>query len=227
MRTAIRIAQPCHENWNDMSLQTGGRHCDSCQKVVHDFTKMNDEELIAFMKTSEKGSCGRFREDQVFSKRSFFYNFRLKAGAFAAVMLAKMFSPGEMKAQEVSNTVTTDPDNSAIHKNVYGDSVVYHITGLVTDKKTGAELSYATVRVQVNGKPAGGSVYTDDDGRFELNVVAGNSDDKITLIFSKRRHKDHTIKDYTPDGQELHVRMHQSWKQRHQRERMLMGAYSF
>lgn len=60
----VSIPKPCHESWDAMQPVTDGRHCRQCQKVVTDFTKMSDAQIIAFLQREPFG-CGRFREDQV------------------------------------------------------------------------------------------------------------------------------------------------------------------
>ena len=46
----LHIPTPCHENWDNMNPVDKGRFCMSCQKKVIDFTGMNDEQLIAYLK---------------------------------------------------------------------------------------------------------------------------------------------------------------------------------
>ena len=47
------IPHPCHEDWNAMTdsetSEERGRHCDVCSKVVVDFTKMSDAEMIDYL----------------------------------------------------------------------------------------------------------------------------------------------------------------------------------
>ena len=62
----LKIAEPCHEDWNNMTPVEKGRFCDSCQKAVVDFTGMSDTQLVAFFKKPSTGSaCGRFYNDQL------------------------------------------------------------------------------------------------------------------------------------------------------------------
>lgn len=62
----IKIPQPCHENWAEMTPAEKGRFCASCQKTVFDFTQLNDRHLLEVLKTRNKGShCGRFRAEQL------------------------------------------------------------------------------------------------------------------------------------------------------------------
>jgi hypothetical protein len=63
----LTIPEPCHENWNAMSHQGSGRYCSSCEKVVTDFTQMNDEELKAWFQDghSVANTCGNFYQKQL------------------------------------------------------------------------------------------------------------------------------------------------------------------
>jgi hypothetical protein len=62
----LSIADPCHENWDNMTAAEKGRFCGSCKKQVIDFTNMSDAQLAAFFKKPSTGSvCGRFYEDQL------------------------------------------------------------------------------------------------------------------------------------------------------------------
>lgn len=63
----ISIPTPCHEDWNAMTPNQQGRHCNACAKTVVDFTGMSDEEVQYFFinKKKEENVCGRFKNDQL------------------------------------------------------------------------------------------------------------------------------------------------------------------
>ena len=62
----IRIPQPCHENWNEMTPTQKGAFCSVCTKEVIDFSVMSDDEVKHyFMANAGKKTCGRFRKEQV------------------------------------------------------------------------------------------------------------------------------------------------------------------
>ena len=62
----ITVPNPCNENWDSMMPQNQGRFCTSCQLVVTDFTKMDDQEIINYFRTHQKEKiCGHFRSDQL------------------------------------------------------------------------------------------------------------------------------------------------------------------
>lgn len=61
----LAVHEPCHEDWNLMSVEEKGRHCQSCNKVVVDFTGMTDAEIVAHFTTYKGNTCGRFRTEQL------------------------------------------------------------------------------------------------------------------------------------------------------------------
>jgi hypothetical protein len=62
----ITVPDPCNENWESMMPQNQGRFCSSCQLVVTDFTKMDDQEIIHYFRTHQNEKiCGHFRNEQL------------------------------------------------------------------------------------------------------------------------------------------------------------------
>ncbi|MBC6608354.1 hypothetical protein H8B13_16125 [Hymenobacter sp. BT188] len=60
-RSTISIPKPCHENWDQMTTAAQGRHCAACDKVVVDFTRMTDTEVVLWLQQEQSGrTCGRF-----------------------------------------------------------------------------------------------------------------------------------------------------------------------
>lgn len=61
----LNIPEPCHEDWSTMTPAEKGRHCQSCNKTVVDFTRWSNQEIMNhFNNTSEK-QCGRFLSSQL------------------------------------------------------------------------------------------------------------------------------------------------------------------
>lgn len=62
----IKVPKPCHENWHAMTPKEQGRFCGSCEKIVVDFSKMSDKEMLNyFTKAAGQSTCGRFANDQL------------------------------------------------------------------------------------------------------------------------------------------------------------------
>lgn len=55
----LQLVNPCTENWDKMTPNEQGRHCDNCNKTVIDFTQYTDCQLIEFFKKAKDGICGR------------------------------------------------------------------------------------------------------------------------------------------------------------------------
>lgn len=66
MSFTIHVPDPCSENWNAMTPSGPGRHCDSCCKVVVDFTKMQPAEIRDYL-IANRGQrvCGHFNSAQL------------------------------------------------------------------------------------------------------------------------------------------------------------------
>lgn len=76
MENKISIPQPCNENWNSMSPNKNGRFCNSCNKTVIDFTKMNNPEIQQYFSENSNNEriCGHFKFNQIETKESNKYN---------------------------------------------------------------------------------------------------------------------------------------------------------
>ena len=66
MNTNFSVPNPCHENWDAMKPESNGRYCDSCKKVVIDFTNKSNEEIADYLlQNSGKKLCGTFKNAQL------------------------------------------------------------------------------------------------------------------------------------------------------------------
>lgn len=61
----LMIAEPCHENWSNMTPNAQGRFCDSCRKTVVDFSIMPDHMILRFLEQSKGSVCGRMTGKQL------------------------------------------------------------------------------------------------------------------------------------------------------------------
>lgn len=61
----VEIKSPCSEDWNKMKIGMFSRHCDSCDKSVIDFTKMERSEIIMHLLANpNENVCGRMNRKQ-------------------------------------------------------------------------------------------------------------------------------------------------------------------
>lgn len=62
----IQIKNPCDANWQEMTPAESGKYCGACEKVVIDFSKMNDAQIKQyFTEYATQKICGRFLTSQV------------------------------------------------------------------------------------------------------------------------------------------------------------------
>lgn len=62
----IQIKTPCDANWQEMIPAESGKYCGACEKVVVDFSKMNDVQIKQyFTEYATQKTCGRFLDSQL------------------------------------------------------------------------------------------------------------------------------------------------------------------
>ncbi|WP_139924992.1 carboxypeptidase-like regulatory domain-containing protein [Hymenobacter sp. DG01] len=178
-RPTLSVPQPCHESWAAMTPAAQGRHCAACDKVVVDFTRMTDAEILAYLGQSAGKSCGRFRQEQL--NRPLLdlsvpaAPWRLWLAAIAALGLApgahaQAPRPVPIQQQITLGMVATpsQPAQPSLPLTI--------IRGLVTDE-TGTGLPGVTILLK--GTQIGAA--SNSDGSFELRMPAVRP---VTLIIS-------------------------------------------
>lgn len=89
----LKIEEPCPVSWQGMKTCSDGRWCDSCSKLVVDFTKMTDAEVFAYLgKRKDENVCGRYRADQLETTAKPFFKMRWLATAIAFVFGMSLLS---------------------------------------------------------------------------------------------------------------------------------------
>lgn len=183
-KVSIRIPKPCAEKWDGFELRKEGRFCQSCQKVVVDFTTMRDQELVTYLMNASGKVCGRVRASQlkaypvdgpVFLRPGLRL---LKAGLVSAIIL--LLDKSEATAQ---------PENplpiEALRSFTVADTVAkplqppspYYFHGSVHSADDNLPLQ--GVNVLVSGTNIG--TVTDADGKFEFKEKLKKSD---VIVFS-------------------------------------------
>jgi hypothetical protein len=92
----VSIPEPCHEDWDKMKPAEQGRFCQSCCKVVVDFTSKTTNEIVDYLLAAGKKSvCGRAYDEQlslVPVRKSPKSRFRLFTAALYFVFGSLLFS---------------------------------------------------------------------------------------------------------------------------------------
>lgn len=174
----ITIPQPCHQSWQQMEIKESGRHCLHCAKIVIDFTKMTNNEILAYLAGAVK-VCGRLSHTQLSDINSLL---KVEEPAKALnwrrwVIAASLFSAGvvgrvsaQTKPAGISATEQAPADSGrksmAPADSLSGKPVIYHVSGVLIGSDDKLPLAGASVRIK--GTDAGAT--TDRDGCFSLIV---------------------------------------------------------
>lgn len=139
----IQISQPCHESWHNMTPNEQGRFCGSCQKIVVDFSAMNDKELLEYIANAAGyTACGRFSNGQLNRKIKTAENKRRFSWAYVWNVLLATFMITEANAQVcltkkralVPSTITRpDTANTAISTIAY-KAKTFDVRNTIDDK---------------------------------------------------------------------------------------------
>jgi hypothetical protein len=67
--SGLNVPKPCSQDWGGMTPDGQGRFCGSCNKTVVDFTKMENHEIVDYLKNQGGRTCGYFLPNQVLVER--------------------------------------------------------------------------------------------------------------------------------------------------------------
>lgn len=190
----ITIPQPCHEDWNAMTAAEKGRHCAVCDKVVKDFSRMAEKEIMQVITSTEEKICGRLHINQLQpAGLTQQVSFRWKKwvwGKFLVPLLAYFslqVASSRAEAQHLRG------DISIPEKNAHPDTKQQARTLFVKVRHTGsnAPVPYASVKIFEFGKLLA-TITADEHGVARYEVDPGvtsepNIDVKITADYTQPR----------------------------------------
>jgi hypothetical protein len=168
----IDIPSPCTANWRDMIPQNEGRHCNSCNKMVIDFTAMPDRKIIEYL-SQHKNVCGQFYNHQLKAlNQSLAYDRRIHPNwrrLMAAACIAGLLAVVKAEARSVTPTEQVSPIKIDKRKPVTDSTMV--LTGKVIDKTSGRAWKNATIFVNSTNI----TTQTDEMGEFVFMVPVNTS----------------------------------------------------
>lgn len=161
-KLSISIPSPCHENWSNMTPREKGRFCSNCQKVVVDFTKMSNQEIVNHL-TSEKKVCGQFRSSQLNrsiqinpTKTTFYFPYQIAVASLLLLTSPSCGQDGNKQRVELKQT-KGEVDLKA-------DTKEKNRKGFLTDEE-GNGIAERPITIQYNSKDAF-YTFTDKSGYF-------------------------------------------------------------
>ncbi len=189
---SIHIPEPCHENWEDMSLTDKGRHCDSCVKEVVDFSDWNHNDIIHYLDNSDGMVCGRIKKSQLASPEPTLIDLipnPAKNFARAAAIAAVAFFHSDAT---MAQTLGHEERVPALTEDRFNKTSTL-VKGIVRDELNEA-LPFAAVYYESESGESHG-IMTDVDGKFELTIPAEYaSSGTVDLIISFIGYSKKTLK---------------------------------
>jgi hypothetical protein len=178
---SVSIPEPCHEDWGKMTpVEFNQRHCQSCEKVVTDFTNMSDVQIGSHLRRHEGKLCGRFRPDQLGRTLRIGGPRKLRGFRAAAAAAALLFAAPALTQTLLPHTVE-QRDSLTTPKIGHEPR---HPPRMVTIKgtiKEEGDLGYGLIGAPVLLKGTTTGTVTDIDGNYQLKVPA---DQPATLVIS-------------------------------------------
>jgi hypothetical protein len=170
MKKSIHIPTPCHEDWGKMTPKQQGRFCQSCSKVVVDFTEKTKEEIIDVLDNASGNTCGRFNTSQLDDPNPG-YAIGLKPYKYAAAAAMAGFifmGVTDANAQKVGK-IRIKGDVVAHEIPIKQPAKTSVLKGTVKDGFGGNVLPGATIVVLSDGKELL-KTYTDQLGTYRIDL---------------------------------------------------------
>ncbi|WP_370174443.1 carboxypeptidase-like regulatory domain-containing protein [Leeuwenhoekiella palythoae] len=177
----LRIPEPCHEDWSQMTLSEQGRFCSSCEKEVIDFTQLTRKQIADKVQSGGQ-LCGRYRKDQLDTtyfipeEKSPFKHLGI-AAAFTSLLALCEPVLGQEQSIAVKHQSINNDSLEASPNLSNQDPVLF--TGQIFDSSS---LSLPGVYVRLEGTSL--AVRTDFDGFFKLNVPLEIYQEDLVVVCS-------------------------------------------
>ncbi len=177
----LSIPEPCHEDWNKMSISQQGRYCQSCKKEVIDFSHMPDDKILKMLAYSVN-ICGRVEEDQLGrnlsagGRNNFLFKHAWKFLLPTFFFSKGVSAQGKVARVDTKRVIIPEVSNRADRPQMVGMMLraitvekKYTINGNVSDSTTGELIPNA--RIIISGK----GVDADEQGNFNITSKTINS----------------------------------------------------
>jgi CarboxypepD_reg-like domain/MORN repeat variant len=169
LKIKLSIPKPCSEDWNKMTPEGKGRHCNKCSKNIVDFSTYTDKELLDFFAKANGETCGRFSGSQL--ERAIYEPSNTLI--FRKLLFGTALATGIATTAYGQNTVTSQVDNNQSSINAHKRSgkklpvidSTYQINGTVVDSANKKPLPFANLVLIHKGIEILSAV-TDMNGKF-------------------------------------------------------------
>ena len=191
----LSVPKPCHENWDNMTPNERGRHCDSCNKTVVDFSLFSDRQLIEFFTKATGNICGRVSQFQL--QRQYVYSEPTRHPLLKKFLFGTALTAGLSVAANAQQNHSTPPTQQTDKVNEGIESINPAISQEIPQLSESSECltSDSTSTVVLNDRPIammGGMVCVSVP--FTITNIMDDGMDEATKEYIENRTIDKAIK---------------------------------
>lgn len=164
----ITVPKPCEkQEWSSEFISNREQLCLLCNEKVFDATNLSDNELHKLVSQKDRPKCMKFKQSQLnrpLLVSSNHFNYKQISNAFYGLLVAGLVVSCSVQKQPQKSIVDyeqlfqTDP--------FFSDTLKYVIRGIIIDNETKEPAIKCFVKLDFNGY----GVWSDDNGRFKLNI---------------------------------------------------------
>lgn len=174
---SISIPQPCRQSWREMDVNGDNRYCTNCSKNVIDFTRMTNQEILAYLSVNDR-VCGRFQQHQLGSFEAITDPAAKPLGRWKRLVVASsLLGTLLLLRADAQNKITDKPDTAYSDSSAWGD---HYTMGKVRVPARGMYRIITGSTVDQNNLPMQGAsvgmfeegiiMQTDSKGNFKLRI---------------------------------------------------------
>ena len=189
-KVQLSIPNPCHQNWQQMTVAEKGKFCSFCKKNVIDFTMQSDTSILNSIK-KESNLCGRFLPNQLDrillerKEKSIYWQIVLASFlGFLGLGSQASFAQGLVR-------IETKKDSLKKPQVILKLKEEFDLSGVVVDVKN---IAVAGANVTNNRNAA--RTQTDLNGRFTIQVA---TNDNLIVKFVGMDALEYCVQDYDPN----------------------------
>ncbi|MCC6702879.1 MAG: carboxypeptidase-like regulatory domain-containing protein [Fluviicola sp.] len=184
----ITIPSPCTIGWKNMQDTANGKFCQSCNKIIPDFSRLPDFQIRSIIEQTDGDVCGRISLSQlnrirvgsssVSHSNTEENNSFLKVAVLTGVMLSSIsLSAATPKQSPFLSLPSIDVSTIVPETNSLEGDI--EISGVVVDQLNKEPIVFANVKLIVDGYTYGAT--TDLDGKFKLMLPESLLDKVVSL----------------------------------------------
>lgn len=188
---SLEIQNPCNAKFSEMTPNTKGSFCSSCDKNVIDLSRKTNSEVAKILANSKDSSiCARLKTSQLDLVFEHNETSKLNSFKYATAIAASILLTSNVVAQEKKPAKTEVAPNNyqafKTYKQPINKVISVTIQGKLLDSKTKVTVSeklYPNLNIYING--ASKSIKIDSKtGKFEVPVLLNNDTKEINVHIS-------------------------------------------